>query len=90
MAALIHGDAGSSSESWSLANGLLSSVNTYISSGLTAAAADQKSSRGINQMKVEIIPSSPRMTCLSDPEIVFDSLASLKALFPKCSFWQEC
>ena len=70
---------------WSCANGWPSSVNTFISCRLTAAAAEQKTSSGMNQMKEQIIPSSPWMTCSSDPKSVFASLASLKALLPKFS-----
>lgn len=70
---------------WSCANGWPSSVNTFISCRLTAAAEEQKTSSGMNQMKKQIIPSSPWMTCSSDPKSVFASLASLKALLPKFS-----
>lgn len=73
------------SASWSCANGRPSSINTLISCRLTAAAAEQKTSSGMNQMKEQIIPSSPWMTCSSDPESVFASLASLKALSAKFS-----
>lgn len=59
--------------------------NPFISCRLRAAAVEQKTSSGMNQMKEQIIPSSPWMTCSSDPESVFASLASPKALLPKCS-----
>ena len=84
MTVLIIGHACCNSASWSCANGWPSSVNTFISCRLTAAAVEQKTSSGMNQMKEQIIPSSPWMTCSSDPESVFASLASLKALLPKC------
>lgn len=89
MTVLVNGHASCNSTSWSCANGWPSSVNTFISCRLTAAVVEQKTSSGMNQMKEQIIPSSPRMTCSSDPESVFASLASLKALSPKCSTGQS-
>lgn len=71
--------------SWSCAN----SVNTFISCRLTAAAVERETSSGMNQMKEQIIPSSPWMTCSSDPESVFASLAPRKALLLKCSIWER-
>lgn len=84
MTVPVNGHACRNSASLSCANGWPSSVNTFISCRLSAAAVEQKTSSGMNQMKEQIIPSSPWMTCSSDPESVFASLASLKALLPKC------
>ena len=86
---LINGHAFLNSASWSCANGWPNSVNTFISYRLTAAAVEQKTSSGMNQMKEQIIPSSPWMTCSSDPENVFASLAPLKALLRKCSICES-
>lgn len=63
------------SASWSCANGGPGSVNTFISCRLTAAAAEQKTSSRMNQMKQQSIPPFPWMTCSSDPESAFASLA---------------
>ncbi len=84
MTVPVNGHACCDSASLSCAKGWPSSVNTFISCRLTAAAVEQKTSSGMNQMKEQIIPSSPWMTCSSDPESVFASLSSLRALLPKC------
>lgn len=87
----INGPARRNSASWSCANGWPSSVNTFISCRVTAAAVEQETSSGMNQMKEQIIPSSPWMTCSSDPESVFASLASLsKHSWPNSALATVC
>lgn len=56
------------------ANGRPGRVNTFISCRLTASTVEQETSSGMKQMKEQIIPS-PWMTCSSDPESEFASLA---------------
>lgn len=87
----INGPAHRKSASWSCANGWPSSVNTFISCRVTAAAVEQETSSGMNQTKEQIIPSSPWMTCSSDPENVFASLASLsKHSWPNSALATVC
>lgn len=88
MPMLINGYAPCNSASWSRANGWPGSVNTFISCRLTAAAVEQETSSGMNQMKEQIIPSSPWMTCSSDPESVFASLS--QSSLAQMQHRQEC
>lgn len=61
---LINGHACHNTASWSCANGWPS----FISYRLSVATVEQNTSNGMNQMKEQIIPSSPCMTCSSDLE----------------------
>lgn len=79
LTVLTNGQAWCNSAFWSCANGWPDPVNTLISCRLPAAALEQRTSSGMDQMKEQIIPSSPWMTCSSDPESVSASLAFIKA-----------
>lgn len=69
----------------SLHPGALQTFGRVQSTRSSAATAEQETSSGMKQMKEQMIPPSPWMTCSSDPESVFASLASFRALLAKFS-----
>lgn len=82
---LINGHACHNTASWSCANGWPS----FISYRLSVATVEQTTSSGMNQMKEQIIPSSPCMTCSSDLESVCLTCPSQSTL-AKIQQWWVC